>query len=110
MAKPVEKAFGRRVREKRRKLGWSLRDLSEKSGLTIAFLSDLENCKRGVGLGNAVELSAVLGVRVQTMIAKPYDYGACPHCEGRVVEKMKAGNARCVAGHVFPMSAIVESE
>lgn len=108
MSKPVERAFGRRVREKRQKLGWTLRELSDKCGLTIAFLSDLENGKRGVGLGNAVHLSSVLGVRVQTMIAKPYDYGVCPHCEGRVTLKLKGGNVRCDSGHVFPDAAIIQ--
>lgn len=106
MARPVERAFGRRVRERRKALGWTLDELVENCGLTKAFLSDIENGKRGIGLGNAVELCRALKVSMPSMIKQPYDYGACPHCKGRVVLRdRKSKNDTCENKHVFPIKA-----
>lgn len=68
MPKPVEKRFGKRLRECRHNQGWSLRVLSKKCGLTIAFLSDIENGKRGIGLGNAVKLANVFGYGISEFL------------------------------------------
>ena len=57
--------FGLRVCERREQLGWTQRDLRERTGLSVGYLSDLENGKRGAILYNAVLLAtarAVAGV------------------------------------------------
>ena len=53
--------FGLRVCERREQLGWTQRDLRERTGLSVGYLSDLGNGKRGASLYNAVLLADALG-------------------------------------------------
>ena len=44
------KSFGSAIRKRRKELGYTQRDLSEFSGLSISFLSDLERGKKTIEL------------------------------------------------------------
>jgi transcriptional regulator with XRE-family HTH domain len=52
MAEDIRIRFGRRVRDLRRKRGWTQVEFSEILGLDRSYLADLERGKRNVSLRN----------------------------------------------------------
>lgn len=55
-------SFGKAIRARRKKLGYTQAFLSEFTGLSVSFLSDLENGKRTIELGKAIEVALMLGL------------------------------------------------
>ena len=55
-------AFGRAIRARRRELGYTQAFLSEFSGLSVSFISDLENGKTTIELERSVRLANLLGL------------------------------------------------
>ena len=56
------KDFGAALRRRRRELGYTQLFLSEFSGLSVTFISDLENGKSTTELGKAIALANILGL------------------------------------------------
>ena len=56
------KDFGAALRRRRRELGYTQLFLSEFSGLSVTFISDLENGKSTAELGKAITLANILGL------------------------------------------------
>ena len=56
------KDFGQVLRQRRKKLGYTQAFLSEFSGLSVTFISDLENGKPTAHLGKAIYLANLLGL------------------------------------------------
>lgn len=56
------KSFGSAIRQRRRDLGYTQAFLSEFSGFSISFISDLENGKSTAALGKAIYLANLLGL------------------------------------------------
>ena len=54
--------FGRTIRNKRKKLGYTQAQLSEYTGFSTSFISDLENGKETPELGKALFLLQLLGL------------------------------------------------
>lgn len=54
--------FGRTIRNKRKKLGYTQAQLSEYTGFSTSFISDLENGKETAELGKALLLLQLLGL------------------------------------------------
>ena len=54
--------FGRTIRNKRKKLGYTQAQLSEYTGFSTIFISDLENGKETAELGKALFLLQLLGL------------------------------------------------
>ena len=54
--------FGRTIRNKRKKLGYTQAQLSEYTGFSTSFISDLENGKYTAELGKALFLLQLLGL------------------------------------------------
>ncbi len=54
--------FGRTIRNKRKKLGYKQAQLSEYTGFSTSFISDLENGKETAELGKALFLLQLLGL------------------------------------------------
>ena len=62
--------LGDRIRDRRTSLGWTLAVLSEKSGVSKGFLSDLENGKKtAVGGKYLHTISLALGVSVDYLLS-----------------------------------------
>lgn len=57
---PAAQAFGVRVRERRRGLGWSLERLAEASELHWTYVGSVERGERNVSLQNILRLAAAL--------------------------------------------------
>lgn len=55
-------SFGRAIRSRRKKLGYTQRFLSDFSGLSMSFISDLENGKKTVELEKAIYLANMIGL------------------------------------------------
>ena len=57
-------SFGQALRKRRKELGYTQAFLSEFSGFSISFISDLENGKSTAELGRAIHLANLLGMDV----------------------------------------------
>lgn len=55
-------SFGRALRQRRKDLHYTQAFLAEFSGLSVSFISDLENGKSTTELGKALFLSNLLGL------------------------------------------------
>ena len=56
------KSFGAALRQRRKELGYTQSFLSEFSGFSISFISDLENGKATAELGKSLYLANLLGL------------------------------------------------
>lgn len=56
------KDLGELVRQKRKKMGYTQSYLSEFSGFSVSFISDLENGKETAEIGKALYLVSLLGL------------------------------------------------
>lgn len=54
--------FGRAIRQRRKELGYTQAYLSEFSGFSVSFISDLENGKPTAELGKAIYMANLLGL------------------------------------------------
>ena len=57
-------AFGEALRKRRKELGYTQEFLSQMCGLSVSFLSDLENGKETAELGKSLYLASLLGLDV----------------------------------------------
>lgn len=54
--------FGKKIKERRRKLGYTQKYISDFTGFSVSFISDLENGKKTIELGKALQLANILGM------------------------------------------------
>lgn len=54
--------FGRRLRELRKRKGWTLAELARQTGLSIGYLGDLEHQRASPSVDTVVALALALGV------------------------------------------------
>ncbi len=59
------KAFGEVLKKRRKKLGYTQKYISEFTGISASFISDLENGKATIELGKAIYLANMLGVDLE---------------------------------------------
>ena len=59
------KSFGMAIRERRKKLGYTQKYISEFTGVSVSFLSDLENGKKTIELDKALKIANLLGLDVE---------------------------------------------
>ena len=59
------KSFGEALRKRRNELGYTQEFLSQMCGLSVSFLSDLENGKETAELGKSLYLASLLGLDVR---------------------------------------------
>ncbi|MCR5546763.1 MAG: helix-turn-helix domain-containing protein [Lachnospiraceae bacterium] len=57
--------FGLVVKKRRKELGYTQKYISEFTGLSISFISDLENGKSTIEMGKAFELVKLLGLNIE---------------------------------------------
>lgn len=56
--------FGDALKKRRKELGYTQRYISEFTGFSISFISDLENGKSTAELGKAIYLANMLGLDI----------------------------------------------
>lgn len=54
--------FGKALRQRRKELGYTQGYLSEFTGLSVSFLSELENGKKTIQLEKAIQVAMLLGL------------------------------------------------
>ena len=54
--------FGQEIKKRRKELGYTQSDLSEITGLSASFLSNLENGKETIEMGKALRITQLLGM------------------------------------------------
>ena len=54
--------FGKAVRERRKDLGYTQNSIASFTGLSVSFLSDLENGKKTIQLDKAISVAMLLGL------------------------------------------------
>ena len=57
--------LGKAIRNRRKELGYTQGYLSEYSGLSVSFISDVENGKSTVEFGRVVGLANLLGLDIE---------------------------------------------
>ena len=57
--------LGKAIRNRRKELGYTQSYLSEYSGLSVSFISDVENGKSTVEFGRVVGLANLLGLDIE---------------------------------------------
>lgn len=61
------KSFGAVIRIRRKELGYTQASIAEFTGLSMSFLSDLENGKKTVQLEKALSVAMLLGLDITMM-------------------------------------------
>ena len=56
--------FGKALKKRRKELGYTQRYISEFTGFSISFISDLENGKSTAEIGKAIYLTNMLGLDI----------------------------------------------
>ena len=59
------KSFGNAVRARRKDMGYTQKYISEFTGISVSFLSDLENGKKTIELDKALKIANLLGLDVE---------------------------------------------
>ena len=57
-------SFGEAIKNRRKEMGYTQRYISEYTGFSISFISDLENGKSTAELGKAIFLANLLGLDI----------------------------------------------
>ena len=56
--------FGRALKQRRKEMKYTQGDISELTGFSVSFISDLENGKPTAEIGKAIYLANVLGLDI----------------------------------------------
>src|SRR5436189_6114987 len=59
---PLLSQIGNRVRTRRVSMGWTLREIADRSGVSSRFLSDLESGKRNISVARLADVARALDV------------------------------------------------
>ncbi len=62
--------LGKRIKAERKRQGMTARRLCKLSDLSPAFISDIENAKRGLGLESTIAIAKALGVSVGWLVGE----------------------------------------
>jgi transcriptional regulator with XRE-family HTH domain len=57
-------SFGQALRQRRKEMDYTQREISDLTGFSISFISDLENGKSTAEIGKAIYLANVLGLDI----------------------------------------------
>ncbi len=57
-------SFGLALKQRRKEMSYTQREISDLTGFSISFISDLENGKSTAELGKAIYLANVLGLDI----------------------------------------------
>ena len=58
-------SFGEMIRKRRKQMGYTQKYISEFTGFSVSFLSDLENGKKTIELDKALTVANLLGLDVE---------------------------------------------
>lgn len=109
----INRQIGRRVKQERHARGWTIRELSNRAGLSNAFICQIEHAKSATSAATLFALAQAFDLPIgEFFSAAAFDYGHCPHCgaPGVLRERRPDGNDTCECGHVYPSAAAVNAK
>jgi transcriptional regulator with XRE-family HTH domain len=109
----INRQIGWRVKQERHARGWTIRELGNRSGLSNAFICQIENAKSATSAATLFALAQAFDLPIGNFFeAASYSYGHCPHCgaAGVLRERRPDGNDTCEQGHVYPSAAAVKAK
>ena len=65
---PLLSQIGNRVRTRRTSMGWTLREIAERSGVSSRFLSDLEAGKGNISVARLADVARALDVPIVSLL------------------------------------------
>jgi len=65
---PIQRKLGEKIRERRKELGWSQEDLSNKTGLDRTYISGIERGLRNPALKNLNKLANALKIPIDQLM------------------------------------------
>jgi transcriptional regulator with XRE-family HTH domain len=65
------RVVGERIRQRRKRIGMTLNDLAERTGVSVSMLSMLERGLAGASIGTLVAVSSALGVQMRDLFDQP---------------------------------------
>lgn len=68
MTTPIPSSLGRRVADCRDRLGWTQKTLAEKAGLSVTFVSEIENDRRAPGTEALLSIANALGASLDYIV------------------------------------------
>jgi transcriptional regulator with XRE-family HTH domain len=78
MSDQIPETFGRRVADCRDRRGWTQKRLADASGLSVTFLSELENDRRSPGADALLRLADALGASLDYLVKGVVDMPTTP--------------------------------
>src|SRR5947199_10257481 len=66
---PILYQIGRRVRARRTSMGWTLREIAERSGVSSRFLWDLEAGKGNISVARLVDVANALDIPIVSLMS-----------------------------------------
>ena len=66
-----DKPLGQRLRDRRRELGLTLKEVADQAGLSVGFISQVERGLTAPSLSSLVNISRVLGTHVTQFLSQP---------------------------------------
>ena len=73
MTSPIPLTLGRRIADCRDRLGWKQKELAEKAGLSVTFVSEIENDRRVPGTEALLALANALGSSLDYLVKGALD-------------------------------------
>ena len=67
-ANPLLSQIGDRVRTRRTNMGWTLREIADRSGVSLRFLSDLESGKSNISVARLADVARALDVPIGSLL------------------------------------------
>lgn len=68
MTEGVPPTMGRRIAECRERRGWTQKKLAEEAGISVTFLSEVENDRRAIGSAGLLGVADALGASVDYLL------------------------------------------
>lgn len=96
LAKPAERAaspLGARIRQLRQERGWSLAELSNRSGIAISTLSKVENGALSLAYDRLLSVATAFGQGLSEFLAPPQAAGLSGASTGRISFARRGGGA-----------------
>lgn len=66
---PLAKAFGERLRNRRKEINLTILDLFQRTSITVSYISAIERGRANPSLEAMVKLADAVGLRVDEMLA-----------------------------------------
>ncbi len=100
----LEQAIARRIRQRRQELDWTLDRLSQATGLSKGYLSQIENCEKNPPISTLIKIAHGLGVDVMELIG-----GGTPPPENQKISLVTAGDRMPIFHMAAPPGSLYEA-